>query len=378
MNIKDLKYLKKQFNLEKSHLKINDVYSVFIDCNRHEILSTQFSYFSSMEEEVQDILLKNMKKILSGKIDEKVFVEKFNEETLNDANGSSKILNSIIKDNKNVFIEHCNVMANKLLKTYMYENSTVIYFVRATLMRKNDSCDFIICTINKAEVPKQQFVYNYDEKNFEYKSHTEPVIKMTSPIEGFMFPVLENEVTDHDKVLYYSSKSNKINTNFVFNVLNCNINLTAKQERTYFHDILNTVIGGKIKPVQLYNIYDGILKRFEQEEDEEYRTLSLSTLNTVLNKTDIKTVVDLNEAYTKVLGNTNYQFKVSNIIPDVGKKSINIGNDNTEIKIKPDYLENVHQVQTDNGDMYLLIRLNENLSTNGFNIDMESIEELLK
>jgi hypothetical protein len=378
MNIKDLKYLKKLFNIEKSTLKINDVYSVFIDSNRHEILSTQFSYFNSMEEEVQDILLKNMKKILSGKIDEKIFVEKFSDEMLDDADGSSKVLTSILKDNKNAFIEHCDVMTNKLLKSYMYEHSTVIYFVRATLIRKSDSCDFVICTINKAEVPKQQFVYNYDEKNFEYKSHTEPVIKMTSPIEGFMFPVLENEVVDREKILYYSSKSNKINTNFVFNVLNCTINLTAKQEKTYFHDILNTAIGGKIKPVQLYNIYDGILKRFEQEEDEEYRTLTPSTLKTVLDENDIKTVVDLNEAYTKVLGNTTYQFKVNNIIPDAGKKSINIGNDNAEIKIRPDYLENVHQVQTDDGDMYLLIRLDENLSANGFNIDMESIEELLK
>jgi hypothetical protein len=315
---------------------------------------------------------------LSGKIDEKVFVEKFNEEMLDETEGSSKILNSIIKDNRNAFIEHCNVIANKLLKAYMYDYSTVIYFVRATLMRKNASYDFIICTINKAEIPKQQLIYNYDEKTFEYKNHTEPVIKITSPIEGFMFPVLESDDINYDKVLYYSSKSNKININFVFNVLNCNINLTAKQERKLFHDILNTVIGGKIKPVQLYNIYDGILKRFEQEEDEEYRTLSLSTLNTVLNEINIKTVIDINEAYTKILGNTNYQFKVSNIIPDIKKKSINIGNDNTEIMIKPDYLENVHQVQTDDGDMYLLIHLSENLSTNGFDIDMESIEELLK
>lgn len=331
-----------------------------------------------MTEELQEILLKNLKKIFSGKIDEKVFAKKFNQEMLEETESSAKILKKITKDNKNDFVENCDLLANKLVKSYMYENSIVMYFVRVTLMSKNTSFNFIISTINKAEIPKQQLVYNYDEKAFEYKTHTEPVINMTSPVEGFMFPVFESNNVDYDKVFYYSSKSNKINTNFVFNVLNCDINLTAKQEKKYFHDILNIVTEGKIKPAQLYNIYDGILKRFEQEEDEEYRTISLSTLDTVLRENNIKTVVDLNDAYTKILGNTNYQFKVANIIPDVKKKSINISNDNAEVMIKPDYLENVHQVQIEDGDIYLLIRLNEQLSTNGIDIAMESIEELLK
>jgi len=378
MNLNDLKYFKKQFKLEKSHLKINEVYSVFIDSNSHEVLTTQFTYFNSMTEELQEILLKNLKKIFSGKIDEKVFAKKFNQEMLEETESSAKILKKIIKDNKNDFVENCNLLANKLVKSYMYENSIVMYFVRVTLMSKNTSFNFIISTINKAEIPKQQLVYNYDEKAFEYKTHTEPVINMASPVEGFMFPVFESNNVDYDKVFYYSSKSNKINTNFVFNVLNCDINLTAKQEKKYFHDILNIVTEGKIKPAQLYNIYDGILKRFEQEEDEKYRTISLSALDTVLRENNIKTVVDLNDAYTKILGNTNYQFKVANIIPDVKKKSINISNDNAEVMIKPDYLENVHQVQTEDGDIYLLIRLNEQLSTNGIDIAIESIEELLK
>ena len=78
------------------------------------------------------------------------------------------------------------------------------------------------------------------------------------------------------------------------------------------------------------------------------------------------------------MGNTNYQLKVPNIIPDIKKKSINISNDNAEVMIKPDYLENVHQVQIEDGDIYLLIRLNEQLSANGIDIAMESIEKLLK
>lgn len=378
MNIKDLKFLKKQFKQENSLLRINDVYSVYINGDNREILTTEFTYFHMLEEEVQNLLLKNMKKILTGNIDIKIFEKEFNEEMLDDADGSSKVLKNMLQGKKDDFIDHCNTMIKKLLTAYTYDKSVAVYFTRVTLQKKDADFTFVICTINKAEVPKQQFVYNFDNKAFEYQAHTEPVIKMTAPLEGFCYPVYENEFVSFDKVLYYSSKSNKVNANFIFNVLNCDIKLTAKQEKTYFHDILNTMMDGKIKPVQLYSLYDNILRRFELEEDEEYRTVTPSVLSSVLDEINIQPVAEVKEAYTKVLGNANYQFKVSNILPDLQKKSINIGNDDTEINIKPDYLENIHQVQTDNGDMYLLVRLNENLSANGFNIDVEPIEELLK
>ena len=130
--------------------------------------------------------------------------------------------------------------------------------------------------------------------------------------------------------------------------------------------------------MELYRVYDNIMRRFESEEDEDYRTLSPSVLKTVLEESDLTLAKDIEEVYSAVLGRTDYRFKVKNIVPDLSKKSISLGNSDTEINIKPDYLENVHQVQMDDGDIYLLIRLNENVSANGFNIDIEPVQELLK
>lgn len=378
MNIKDIKYLRKQFNLDRSMLRINDVYSVFINGDTREVLSTQHMPFQMFEEEVQQLLLKNMKKALSGNIDVKLFEKEFNDDFSKDAHYSANLLDSLLHMPKDGFIERCNTLIQKLRVAYTYDKSVAVYFTRATLHKKDNSFDFVICTVNKAETPKEQLVYNHDENIFEYKSHTEPVIKMTTPLDGFMYPVYENEYVNRDKVVYYSSKSNKVNASLITNVLNCHLKLTAKQEKNHFHDILNKLVGGKIKPVELYRIYDNILRRFEAEEDEEFRTLAPSVLEDVLIEVDLDPVEKVDEVYTSILGRNDYRFKVNNIIPDISKKSVNIGNDDTEINIRPDYLENVHQIQTDDGDIYLLIRLNENLSTNGFNIDLEPVEELLK
>lgn len=379
MNAADLKFLKKQFKLDATLLTVKDVYSVFINGDSREILSGQFIPLYSMDEDVQQLLLKNLKKILTGNLDVKIFEQTFNKEAANEKDNGQMILNEMVESGtREEMAEGCNRLVQKLLLAYNYEKSTVLYFVRATLNSKNGSSDFIICTVNKAETPKQQMVYNYNEKALEYKTPTEPVVNMTSPLEGFMYPVWDNGAFAHDKVLYYSSKSNKVNGAFLYSVLNCNVQLTAKQEKEYFHKIINNVVGGKIKPVQLAALYDSIRTQFEEEKDEEFRTLSPSDLKAILDSIGIEPAISLKEAYINALGHADCNFKVKNIVPPGNKKSIVLGNNQTDISIKPDYLENVHQVQMDDGDMYLLVRLTENLSTDGFNIEFESLENFIK
>ena len=378
MKTSELHYLRKQFRRENSLLRFQDVYSVYINGDTREILSTQYSPFLMLEEDMQGLLLKNAKKILTGKIDVKIFAKEFNDEFAGDGCYASDILGNILGAKKEDFVKQCNTLVQKLLKAYIYDKSMAVCFARATLYRKDGSVDFVFCTLNKAETPKEQLVYNADQGVFEYRPYTEPIVKMTAPLEGFMYPLFEDDSGNRNKILYYSSKSNKVNNTFIVNVLNCRLTLTAKQEKDYFHEILNELVGGKIKPVELYRVYDNIMRRFESEEDEDYRTLSPSVLKTVLEESDLTLAKDIEEVYSAVLGRTDYRFKVKNIVPDLSKKSISLGNSDTEINIKPDYLENVHQVQMDDGDIYLLIRLNENVSANGFNIDIEPVQELLK
>lgn len=379
MNKLDLTFMKKQFNSEKGLIQVDGVYTVYINGDSREILSSKFRYFQHFEEDIQELLYKNIKKVYSGNIDVKIFVQEFVEENMDDSDGSFNILSSISEGGKkDTFIKICDSITQKIISSYVYDKSIAVFFYHAYLPTNDGRHDFIICTINKADAGKSQFVYMHNEKNFDYKSQLDPVINMTAPIEGFAYPVYEDRSVNGEKVMYYSSKSNKINGHFVSNVLNCNIKLTAKQEKTYFHSILNSICEGKIAPNLLYNIYDNILKKYYNDDEEEgYKTISLYELDKILKEVGINVKGDLSETYKQILGTSNYNFKVINVVPDISKRSICLENVDAEIKIRPDYLENVKQVESNDGDMYLLIRLNENLSTNGLKIETESLEKVV-
>lgn len=274
-------------------------------------------------------------------------------------------------------MEQCNVLVKKLLKSFIYDSNLTVYFVRFSMSIQNKSIPFVICTVNKVEPLNEQIIYDYNSTKFEFKNLTDPIVKM-SPIEGFMYPLYENGYVSYDKVLYYSSKANKINPFFVSSVLNCHLQLTASQERDSFHKILNEVVEGKIKPIELHKVYSNIMQKFENQQDEEYRTITPSILTDVLESSNVTIKNPINEAYKKILKQENYKFKVKNVIPNISEKSIHIKNSDTEINIRPDCLENVSQVKTNDGDIYLLIRLNENVSAENFDFEVESIEELLK
>lgn len=377
MNNSDLKYLKKQFQLNKSLLTFKDIYSVFIKKDIQEVLGTQYMYFGMLYEDYQKLLLRNMRKILSGDLDVKIFVQKFNNSFSNEENYTQKICNNILNAPKDTFMEQCNVLVKKLLKSFIYDSNLTVYFIRFSMPIQNKSIPFVICTVNKVEPLNEQIIYNYNSTKFEFKNLTDPIVKM-SPIEGFMYPLYENGYVSYDKVLYYSSKANKINPFFVSSVLNCHLQLTASQERDSFHKILNEVVGGKIKPIELHKVYSNIMQKFENQQDEEYRTITPSILTDVLESSNVTIKNPINEAYKKILKQENYKFKVKNVIPNISEKSIHIKNSDTEINIRPDCLENIRQVKTNDGDIYLLIRLNENVSAENFDFEVESIEELLK
>ncbi|QUH21996.1 DUF4317 family protein [Alkaliphilus sp. B6464] len=379
MNKNELAYLKKQFKLDGTLVRINQIYSVYINGDNREILGNMSRRFDALEEELGEMLIKNFKKALTGQFDVKLFEQSFNEENKDDKDGSYTILNDIRNTNtKDDFVKESDKLIKKIIKNYPYDKSIVINCIQFTFFRENGSYEMILCTVNKAEKGKSEMIYEHENKGFDIKSQLDPIVNLKSPMDAFMYPVWENESINKDKVFYYSSKSHKVNATFVYNILNCEIKLSAKQEKEYFHNILNLTMGGKIKPNVLLELYEEIAYRFIDEEDDEYRRISKGILNNILTSLGADIQKDIEESFVETLGDPNYEFKIDNILPDTSKKSINIGNSDTEIKITPKSLSNLRQVQNHNGEMFLVVRLNENLQTEGFNFNVDSMDEFNK
>lgn len=421
MNKKDLADLRKEFKLNSYMMPIKEIYSVYLKKDNGEIITRELNYFEMMDIEKRELYLDNFKKVLTGTIDMKIFELDFKMsnpvQTQNEvAAGSADIdelqnIHNITNQgdkNESAFIstqailynalssgqsivEYADMVVEKMAKNYTYETDIVINFVKAEYFKGNkkrreeadeaiddyvQAIEFILCSVNKVDIPKKVLKFDYAELTFKPNSALDTVINLKSPLDGFMFPSFNSEYVDVNKVVYYSSKAKQMNTVFVEDILDCSIKPTGIEEKESFNTILNTVVGDKIKPETMQEIYERINEKLEyQEEEEEEPVVDMKEIKNVLEESGIKETERVESAFEQVCGG-NYEFKIKNIVPDFNSRSIKIENETTNITITPKELSSIRQVRDKNGRKCLLIELTEDVQINGFKLETEEIEEI--
>ena len=66
----------------------------------------------------------------------------------------------------------------------------------------------------------------------------DPIINLTSPIGGFLFPCLTDNAADVNHILYAAGKANKPNFHFIENVLDGEEIMTAEDDKAVFEEII--------------------------------------------------------------------------------------------------------------------------------------------
>lgn len=423
MNKKDLADLRKEFKLNSYMMPIKEIYSVYLKKDNGEIITKELNYFEMMDMEKRELYLDNFKKVLTGTIDAKIFELDFkmpnSTETKNEVAAASSIdmpesQNTNIATNQEgknesgfistqtilynalssgqSIVEYADSVVEKMAKNYTYETDIVINFVKAEYFKGNkkrkkeadeaiddfvQAIEFIVCSVNKVDVPKKALKFDYAEMAFKPNSALDTVINLNSPLDGFMFPSFSSDYVDVNKVVYYSSKAKQMNTVFVEDILDCSIKPTGIEEKESFNAILNTVVGDKIKPETMQEIYERINEKLEyqDEEGEEDPSVDMQEIKNVLEESGIKETESLQSAFEQVCGG-DYEFKIKNIVPDFNSRSIKIENETTNITITPKELSSIRQVRDKNGKKCLLIELTEDVQINGFKLETEEIEEI--
>lgn len=423
MNKKDLADLRKEFKLNSYMMPIKEIYSVYLKKDNGEIITKELNYFEMMDMEKRELYLNNFKKVLTGTIDAKIFELDFkmynSTQTQNEVAAASSI-NTPELQNLNVatnqedknesgfistqtilynalssgqsIVEYADSVVEKMAKNYTYETDIVINFVKAEYFKGNkkrkeeadesiddyvQAIEFILCSVNKVDVPKKALKFDYAEMAFKPNSALDTVINLNSPLDGFVFPSFSSDYVDVNKVVYYSSKAKQMNTVFVEDILDCSIKPTGIEEKESFNAILNTVVGDKIKPETMQEIYERINEKLEyqDEEGEEDPSVDMKEIKNVLEESGIKETESLQSAFEQICGG-DYEFKIKNIVPDFNSRSIKIENETTNITITPKELSSVRQVRDKNGKKCLLIELTEDVQINGFKLETEEIEEI--
>jgi hypothetical protein len=280
-------------------------------------------------------------------------------------------------------------IALKTVEEKPYEKDMVITFIRGTYFkttkRQADETEidmrdevyttpFILCSMNQTELPKSSLVFDFTEKEFKSNVLMDPVIKLASPIGGFLFPSFTDNAADIHHIVYASGKANKPDFGFIENVLNGHEIMTAEEDKAVFEEIVKAVIGEEVNSRTLAGLYDEINIMLEVEKDAENEDAETPVLDTVevtrvLKASGVKDVSaeKVERAFQQVVEDKNYEMKASHVVPSYASKSIKINTKVAEIKISPQDLRYVKGVNY-NGKRCILIEVEEDTMIEGFKL----------
>ncbi|MGX7594264.1 DUF4317 domain-containing protein [Planococcus plakortidis] len=388
MNKKDIAEIRKQFKLETDLLKIAEIYNVYIKQDTSEIFHEESRSFSLLDREQQELFLANFKKVLAGKLDIKLFEVKFQRPEEGQVDHTQTLLyEGLHADDAEGWKDNMQRVALKMVEETPYEKDMVITFIRGTYFkttkREVDETEtalrdevyttpFVLGSMNQTELPKSSLVFDFIEKEFKSNIMADPVIKLSSPVGGFLFPSFTNNAADVNRILYSAAKANKPDFQFIENVLNGDEITTAEDDKVVFEEIVKQVIGDEVNSRTLAGVYDEINSLLEveaEDEDEPAPMLDSKEVERVLKASGIKDISTekVEQAFQQVTDDRQYEMKASHIVPKYGSKSIKINTKVAEIKIGPEDLRYVKQVNY-NGRRCILIEVEEDTVVEGFKL----------
>ena len=358
MNKKDLSYLRKGFKLESPLITVSNISTTYIKKETGEILVSQLPAYPILNNDIQELYLKNIKKLMSGQINVNVFNLDFNDASEEQQN----LFLNIARDSEN-FEDYCNTLIGQIVEHYNYKTDIVVNIVRFALNTEENIYNFMGCSINKIKSTSRDFICDLIEGDFSTSYQMNPVVAITTPTDGFIYPSIEEQLPDVGHVLNYTSSKNNLNSEFVSEVLFAIPILSVQQERDLFLNILQEIFDGKISCGKLNSIYTQIKDR-EDFGDK---------INTDRLKSILLSEIDDEEKVNSVFEEKiplGYEFTIINIIPDFKVKSIALNNEQLDMKINPECLEDLEYVIEDNST-YLKVKIKDTLKSYGLDLIAE-------
>ncbi|WP_432362646.1 DUF4317 domain-containing protein [Sporosarcina sp. UB5] len=394
MNKKTIADIRKHFKLDTDLLKIIDIYNIYIRQESNEIYHEVSQPFALLDREQQELFLTNFKKVLGGKLDVKLFEVKFRRQAEEETDHTQRLLyEGLHSDDVEEWKTDMQKIAQKMVQDVQYDKDIVVTFIRGNYYkptkRHSEEAEvadrdevyknpFILCSMNQTELPKQTLVFDFNEKKYKSSFMTDPIINLTSPIGGFLFPCFKDNAADVNHVLYAAGKANKPNFHFIENVLDGEEIMTAEEDKVVFEEIVKSVVGDEMNTRTIANVYDEIQRMMEvddeEEKDESIPTLDTKEVTRVLKASGLEEVdtEKVEMAFRKVIDDDTYEMKASHIVPSYTSKSIKIQTKVANIAISPQDLRFVRQVEV-NGKTCILIEVEEDTMIEGFTLLSEEL-----
>ncbi|KOR87810.1 DUF4317 domain-containing protein [Paenibacillus solani] len=388
MNKKEVAHIRKQFKLDNDLMNIYDILNVYIMKETKEIYHWERHPFELVDREKQELYMGNFKKLLTGELDHKLFELKFQK----DAEDPSQVLlhQALLTGDPEEWQDLMLLLVEKMMAETNYERDTVVTFVRGQYYRptkaRNEEAEetgkdevfghpFILCSVNSTEKQRKALLFDYVEREYKYNIIVDPIIKLSTPEQGFFYPSVTDNYSDVNRILYCTGKSNDPNQYFIEQVLNAERNMTALEERAIFEDIVREVAGEQLDATTIGMVYEEIHQIIEtNQEEEEPPKLDYKDLEQVLTVSGVENVTaeKVERAFETIIDDRNYELKANSVMPKFTSKSIKINTKVATISVSPQDLKYVKQVNYQ-GRRCIMIEVDEDAVIEGFTLATENL-----
>lgn len=385
---KEAAHIRKQFKMDHDLLNLYDILNVYIMKETNEVYHCERQPFAMLDREKQELYMGNFRKLLTGELDQKLFELKFLEE----AEEPSQVMlhQGLVTGDPDQWQDLMLMLVDKMLVDAKYEKDMVVTFVRGQYSRptkgRNDEAEeseknemfahpFILCSVNSTEQQRKTLLFDYVEREFKYNVMVDPIIKLSTPEQGFFYPSVTDNYSDVNRVLYCTGRANDPNPHFIEQVLNAERSVTALEERSIFEDIVKEITGEQLDAAILAQVYEEIHQVIETNEDEEEPPkLDYRDVERVLKVSGVENVTmeKVERAFETIVDDKHYEMKASSVMPKFTSKSIKIDTKVASISISPQDLKYVKQVNYQ-GKRCILIEIDEDAVIEGFTLSTETL-----
>ena len=374
MNKKEVSEIKRHFTEDDGFFNIGKVVTAFVDAEKN-IKCKSVRNFNIIEESEAELIMKSMRKVLSGKVSKNLLEYAFPNPAYAPG-GTQNILyeatHSKLEDN-----EKADALLNHITQKMDYLSTYAVFigYCSYSVFKKSkdgeslDDSDhnynFIVTAVCPVEIRIDGLVYDEDENVITRKPTNDRVVG-ENPTDGFVFPAFSEGGADVNHVMYYTKKPKAPNISIIDNVLGCKFISTYNDEKVTFQSVMNNVIGDELNFEVVTSVNEKISEVVAQNQDDtEPPVIDKERLTRILSESGVsdEKLETLDKVYDNLVGET--VMKASNLVET---KTV-VAVPSVTVNIKKDGLSKV-KTQTIDGKRCLIIDLEDpEIIVNGLSVN---------
>ncbi len=376
--------IKKEINEIKGLYKLEEcsiarICGCYVDGEKNKITKIN-QRFLNLPEEEQHKYFEIFKKTLSGTTGKNLINMQFTTDSYMDEGARTflyKLRDSGLEDDK--LLEQ---FYDKVISSYSYIGNYIILLIHQVYdipgktkdnIEMEDASDevydYILCSICHVSLSKPGLSYNENDNMFHNQEQSHMV---DLPDIGFLFPAFNNRQEDGDKVLYYSKDANMFEYQFLSSVLDCEVPLTAGNQKEIFQTLVTETLGEDCDYEIIKNIHDNLNEMIQEKKSEpEPVILDRTEVKELLEKSGVEEekLNDFEEHFEMQAGE-NATFMAENIAET---RKFEVKTPDVVVKINPDRTDLVDTMIIE-GKKCLVIQIDEHLEVNGITVNPETGE----